>query len=387
MAAPQIPNLNTLLRGRGGRGRGRGRGRGGHFATAGQDDTVSASEPDGIVQRTDDDAAGSRMSALSLGYLHDPFAKTFWDRDAPRRYPVMNRGTYIRTVAIDKLVDRFLETYPSQPKQIISLGAGTDTRYFRILSRLSLKNLTYHELDFPVNTTKKIATIRRSPELLRLLQSARSEDDGKDIQISSNGDSLLSPSYSIHAIDLRNLTKPTTGQEIKLPNISPEKPTLLLSECCLVYMPPADADNVVRYFTSLFPTSTPLSIIIYEPIRPNDPFGQVMISNLAARGIVLQTLKRYANLTRQKLRLKQAGFVGGQKAADMDFLYEQWIDENEKSRVAGLEMLDEMEEWRLLAQHYCVAWGWRDDQGEGGTVFDEAWGSLKAFEGDDEDGI
>ena len=44
---------------------------------------------------------------------------------------------------------------------------------------------------------------------------------------------------------------------------------------------------------------------------------------------------------------------------DVDSLWEQTISPEEKERVAALEMVDEVEEWRLLAQHYCVAWGWR----------------------------
>lgn len=90
MAAPQIPNLNTLLRGRGGRGRGRGRGRGG-IASPG-DHGATDTAADLIVQRTDDDASGSRMSAVELGYLHDPFARAFFGGKTTRRFPIMNRG-------------------------------------------------------------------------------------------------------------------------------------------------------------------------------------------------------------------------------------------------------------------------------------------------------
>lgn len=28
-------------------------------------------------------------------------------------------------------------------------------------------------------------------------------------------------------------------------------------------------------------------------------------------------------------------------------------------RISRLEMLDELEEWRLLARHYCIAWAYR----------------------------
>lgn len=90
MAAQQIPNLNTLLRGRGGRGRGRGRARGGNASSS--EHHGSAPSADAIVQRTDDDAAGSRMSAVDSGYLEDPFARAFYDGGVTRRFPIMNRG-------------------------------------------------------------------------------------------------------------------------------------------------------------------------------------------------------------------------------------------------------------------------------------------------------
>lgn len=96
-----------------------------------------------------------------------------------------------------------------------------------------------------------------------------------------------------------------------------------------------------------------------------------MVSNLAARGIVLQTLQKYHSLAIQRTRLQKHGFAGT-AAADVDFLWEYWVSAEEKRRVATLEMVDEVEEWRLLAQHYCVAWGWRPkDDG----IWD-AWSEL-----------
>lgn len=103
-----------------------------------------------------------------------------------------------------------------------------------------------------------------------------------------------------------------------------------------------------------------------------------MVANLATRGIHLQTLHRYASLSAERERLREHGFVSGQGAADVDFIWERWISEEEKERVAGLEMLDEIEEWKLLASHYCVAWGWREgneDNAEGGVF--EGWKRLE----------
>ena len=367
--APEIPNLLSLRGARGGRGRGRG-GRSGAEGAA-----SSSASKDKIVQQTDQDASLSRMSAVALGYLDDPFARHFAQGETPKRYPIINRGTYIRTTAIDELVNRFLATDPDEKKQIISLGAGSDTRYFRLVSRDPSLKIVYHELDFATNTEAKVAAIKKSPELLKAIHGHLQAHSEAELQISSDGTSLQSPTYNIHAIDLRTLSMSDAEDVPKLPYVSPSLPTLLLSECCLIYLPPAAADAVLKTFTTrIISPTTPLGTIIYEPIRPYDSFGQVMISNLAQRGIVLQTLQKYSSLAAQKARMKPVGLTSGQQAADVDFLLNRWVSEEERERVGRCEMLDELEEWILLAQHYCVAWGWRD--GEGGSLFSRAWSGL-----------
>ncbi|KAL2869353.1 protein C-terminal leucine carboxyl O-methyltransferase ppm1 [Aspergillus lucknowensis] len=382
MSASQIPNLNTFRRGA---GRGRLRGRGGHEGPG----STSRGQKDRVVQGTDNDASVSRLSAVGLGYLEDPFASALTPPgQETRRLPIINRGTYVRTTAIDQLVARFLgSTTDSDPswkqkrKQIISLGAGSDTRVFRLLTSPSPPNIVYHEIDFAVNNAAKIKAIRGTPLLQRALGHR------EDIAISDVGDALHSPVYHIHPVDLRTLAN-RAGDTTDVPSVKDPVgqlretldvtlPTLILSECCLVYLSPDEAAGVVRYFTeTLFPPSNPksetLGLVLYEPIRPEDAFGRTMVANLATRGIQLQTLHEYASLEAQRKRLRQQGFDGGQAAADVDFLWERWVSEEEKERVAGLEMLDEIEEWKLLAQHYCVAWGWR----EGCDRFD-GWRALE----------
>ena len=41
------------------------------------------------------------------------------------------------------------------------------------------------------------------------------------------------------------------------------------------------------------------------------------------------------------------------------------MSSQEKERLAKLEILDEVEEWELLARHYCVVWGWRNGDANG----------------------
>lgn len=97
MPAPSIPNLLTLRGSRGGSGlRSRTRGRGGAQSSS---TMAPTSSHDIIIQGTDTDAAVSRMSAVDLDYLEDPYARFFIQAPAVgaavRRLPIINRGKAI----------------------------------------------------------------------------------------------------------------------------------------------------------------------------------------------------------------------------------------------------------------------------------------------------
>ncbi|KIW80800.1 hypothetical protein Z517_07417 [Fonsecaea pedrosoi CBS 271.37] len=376
MSAPAIPNLNSLRRG-GQRGRGRGRADHHTQAGVGQGSGRNQIHHDEIVQNTDTDAATSRQSAVDAGYLEDPFsALLHTGGPVSRRLPLMNRGrslavnmvhvlnlpaagTYVRTTSIDRIVDTFLSSAGEGRKQIISLGAGSDTRYFRLRQKRRKGDVVYHELDFEANTRRKIIQLRSPSFEAAAKQLAEVDTQGADVQVSHDAAALVSSDYLVHPQDLRYLPQKEgllTGMDITLP-------TLIISECCLVYLPPEGADAVLNYFSKLFPETTPLAIAIYEPIRPHDPFGKTMVSNLMGRGIQLQTLEKYAGLEEQRRRLRTFGYGegsgGGAQAADIDFIWQRWITPEEKERVEGLEWMDEVEEFVLLAKHYCICWGWK----------------------------
>jgi|SRR5947207_44626 len=87
MSVSQIPDLNTLRRGG---GRSRLRGRGDYDITSRLE---SPTTKDKIVQGTDTDASVSRLSAVEIGYLSDPFASVLTTNgQGTRRYPLINRG-------------------------------------------------------------------------------------------------------------------------------------------------------------------------------------------------------------------------------------------------------------------------------------------------------
>lgn len=88
------------------------------------------------IRQTDSDAAVARLSAVQKRYINDPFVKYFVPRAQfqPPRPPLINIGTYVRTKGIDDLVEEWLKLAENTGKQcqIVSLGAGTDTRFWRI---------------------------------------------------------------------------------------------------------------------------------------------------------------------------------------------------------------------------------------------------------------
>jgi len=266
-------------------------------------------------------------------------------------------GTYLRTTALDRIVDTFLSSIEGR-KQIISLGAGSDTRYFRLKRDKKHANFSYHELDFEENNKTKIGRLK-APQCLDIINALCQVN----LDTTKTHESeLLSSEYSIHSIDLRKLPE-------KLDWLDANTPTLLISECCLIYLSPDEADSVLSCFSSML-AAAPTATAIYEPFRPNDPFGKTMIKNLTTRGIVLQTIEKYADLNSQWQRLADRNFTA--RVADTNFIWSNWVAETEKERIDKLEWMDEVEEFVLLAKHYCIAWGWRNYQD------DAAWQALQS---------
>lgn len=94
---------------------------------------------DAPIRSTDNDAAVARLSAVQKGYFTDPYIKYLVPRAhlVHPRPPLINIGTYVRSAGIDALVDQWLKLSGNtgRPCQIVSLGSGSDTRFWRIAAR------------------------------------------------------------------------------------------------------------------------------------------------------------------------------------------------------------------------------------------------------------
>ncbi|KFY84857.1 hypothetical protein V500_08920 [Pseudogymnoascus sp. VKM F-4518 (FW-2643)] len=372
MAAPEIPNLLSM---RGNRSRGGGRGRGGGSARGGG---PAAVDRDKMIRETDTDANGSRRSAVACGYLEDPYVSEFvadiGDDTPALRMPIINRGTYVRTIVIDRLIENFINAHPEQNVQIISLGAGSDTRYFRYLDRGHKDQILYHELDFPIISANKLAFVMRSDrlappgsEFFHLRQVPDHDPERKMWGYFTDVDKKAG--YLFHPMDLRNLPA-------EIDCIRTDLPTLLVSECCLCYLTTEQADAVLNFFTSRIPT---IGTVIYEPTNPISAFGRVMTANLAARNLAMPSISTYDSLDAQLDRLRAAGLDMFQEGASISWLWDNWIEDAEKVRLGQMQMFDEEEEWQLLGTHYLVVWGAREHKETEG-----AFGGWDFLEGEEE---
>lgn len=176
-----------------------------------------------------------------------------------------------------------------------------------------------------------------------------------------DGGSGLEAGYICHPLDLSQL--PGVKELRTFRGLQSDLPTLIISECCLCYLEVETAQDVLKWFADRISS---LGIVLYEPIGVDDAFGQMMVGNLAARGIVMPTVQRYKNLQDQMGRLEDLGFgedEGGVSGITIENVWDKWIREVERERVDSLEGLDEVEEWQMLARHYAVAWGWRGKYG------------------------
>ncbi|CAD5234339.1 unnamed protein product [Bursaphelenchus xylophilus] len=291
------------------------------------------------VQKTNDDATESKFSAVKVGYWSDPYIHHFIVNpdNIHRRAPEILRGYWARHAAFELSLKRISEL-AGENLQIISLGAGFDTLYFRLKERgFPFRKLV--EVDFSSVTARKIRTISKSDQLASAFQSRVSESHHSD---------LHADDYSLLGADIRQSAE--LWQKLELANLDPSLPTVVLAECVLVYLDVNVTENLVREFSKRF---NELVFVSYEPVNMNDKFSSIMQSNLQERGIHLVGLPACENLLSQKARFLNNGYPVA-NAWTIQELYSQHFNKDEVSRIEKLELLDERELLAQLLEHYCL---------------------------------
>lgn len=297
------------------------------------------------VQETNDSSILSKASIVELGYFNDPFLKLFCKRIA-RRSPLIHRGYYIRAMAIDHVLKSFLNNTQGQ-LQIISLGAGFDTSYFRLKSQhreLFANRCRYIEVDFPDVVKRKQELVMRNEALVQMIG---------EFSICTQDGELDSKDYNIvpcDLTDLKRLEKMFSKLHIQL-----DTPTLFFSECVLTYVDYEQANNLLQWIQAMFPNCV---LAIYEQYCPSDPFGVVMMNHFNKIQSPLKRINQLNTLQKHKELLSSFHFDSA-ISFNMNYFFERYVSNEEKERMMNLEVFDEYEEWHLKCSHYCIAAGFQ----------------------------
>ncbi|KOS14720.1 leucine carboxyl methyltransferase [Malassezia pachydermatis] len=242
------------------------------------------------VRETDTDALTSRLAACRAGYLPpDSYAEmqaSPQSREA-HRPPLISIGTYLRAREMDRHMEHFLATgslrqetaSSTTPVQVINIGAGSDTRFWR-MSMATSNVALYVELDFPETTRQKAACIEQHEAMQMPLGSWTRTDDG-----------LEADKYWLVGADLSTLRTSETWDRLRS-RLDPSYPTLIVCECVLAYLDAEQANTLLQGWLEQLSHVAILSYDIclggdapdtQEPTR----FGHVMLQNLAVRRLTL----------------------------------------------------------------------------------------------------
>ncbi|CAD2216739.1 Leucine carboxyl methyltransferase/Galactose oxidase, central domain/Cupin-like domain/Cupin superfamily protein, putative [Angomonas deanei] len=306
------------------------------------------------VQHTNDDSVVSKRSAVSCGYVADPFLRLFV-RKPTRRSPLVNRGYYLRMVVMTDLITKCIEKCLAMPSnsshsvQVISLGAGYDTFALRYLlgdqAHEHSGPVHFYDVDFPEVMQSKAALMSAAPPGTFPVDWS--------IQYENAANPVSSASYSAVGVDLRR------SEEVLLESLqnvssqfSSSNLTIVYAECVMQYMPAEKAASLIQTLATHFPN---LYFFAYDQLHPSDSFGKVMTGALQQKQSPLLSVATVPGGTEMIARAKEGGMRHVRFANFYD-LSRQYIDESEteRERVDRLEAFDEFEEWGEMCEHYGI---------------------------------
>ncbi|RNF02655.1 leucine carboxyl methyltransferase [Trypanosoma rangeli] len=280
------------------------------------------------LQQTAYSACSRKVHCVSKRYLEDPFVH-FFAKDATMiNSPLMNRGTWLRTVAIEHAVLSFAENRSVDgPLQVISFGAGVDTLYFRLKKDHTEVDIgRYIELDLPDLVAEKRGIIERVGEMKQ----------------------LVGPEYELVSCDLRKIDE---LREILKKYARNDIPTILLAEMVFVYLEERTTTAILELTLSkLLNKDVCVLFISYDAICPNDRFGEVMVSSLASMGVPLLGIKALPTPEAHAERCKKVGLTNVM-AKSMKQLYLS-VPQEKQQWLKKLEMVDDWDEWCIMHDHY-----------------------------------
>lgn len=361
---------------------------------------------------TASDAFYCKFSATEAGYCDHLVNKTFFSEmkrelEKPKstslpdsslsyasrtqkRSPILHRGYVARMEGQHIIINKFLEAVkknssslnqnPEKPQvQFLFLGCGfdilpVDSLYFNSNSF----DLSVFEVDFPDVISHKYNCYKHSKALNTFL-TGETAIDNFATPISSLSSNSTSVSYTLNKLKLlgHDLRREGLDEKLLQLGLSPNIPTLIFTECVLVYMDYETNISLCKQITKLFSkqnkegsednSQSHVIWISYDMINPNDRYGQMMVTNLSQSGYALPGFIDFptleSHIARYSEAVKRLRDGTGEEEGDntwyvrnttMLTFFNQILSQETRKRICSKELLDEIEEWNLIMSHYCL---------------------------------
>lgn len=320
------------------------------------------SDYDRPIMATAEDAVSAKHAAVQAGYYDDPFIGAFQQSDRRGRHvqPLIKRGTHARVSVMDRAIAAFIELNQcisnNGALQIVVLGAGKDTSFFRyqaghhlaspgLTAQQPQQRVRWYEVDHEAVLSEKVSTVTTSPETFQ----AEIEKTASGWKLRSSQSTCNDSTCYMVAHDLRQNSK-TLFDKLQQNDFDHQAPTLFIVECVQMYLPEESSRSLLQ---ALAEACTNSCLCSYEPALQSDPFGKIMQENLSKVAQRDSCLVRVRTLRQHLERLKACGFVQA-TGCDMWSAYNSVVTAEQRRRANQSEFLDEVEEWMLIMRHYCV---------------------------------
>ena len=299
------------------------------------------------------DALIGKQWAVKRGYLPaDPYLETILGQvelDASLRSrkpsPIMNRGYFARVECIQSLIRSFLQSHSeSLEVQMVNMGCGYDTLSLQLIAAPEKNFSSIFEVDYNENIERKAAFLSNSEKLL--VSKITDVECGYDIAFTETTETSL----RLLGSDLND----SSSVLLKLvgAGLDPNVPTLILSECVMVYIERETCKKLLSTISSFLQSDA--TWVTYDMTNAGDTFGRTMLKNLQTAGYSVPGFEQNPSKADHEELFASSGWAEAVQCVTMLEGYSSLVSEKEKRRVGQLERFDEMEEWNLLMSHYCL---------------------------------
>jgi len=162
------------------------------------------------------------------------------------------------------------------------------------------------------------------------------------------------PQYHLVPFDLRAHPTELFHLLTNRYNFNVAKPTLYIVECVFMYLSDEASRRLLAAAAKLHKEVT---VVIYDPIiQKSSPFGEVMYQHLKRAGVIQKdTSSSIQSTPTIPLYLEKLIACGFSMAVgcSMAQAYKTILSPEQRRHASSVEMLDELEEWTLLMNHYC----------------------------------